>query len=209
MNRLIFIPLLVSLWIAAAGASSVKAQNFNLDEVAFSVEPGSVISFVGNSAVAPFRCESVDIDGVGRAGRAHEETGEPFVEAMLSTSVRAFDCQNAELSTELQNALKHRTNPEVLLMVDDAFVRQATEFEGGDYSLRVVGQLKIAGIERAVDLHLIAEREGFLTFRLKGSHEVLLANYGVSPPAVFLDSNDSKNQVKLEFNLVLSPDMSF
>lgn len=209
MYRIYFFFLLIALSISAGSVASVRAQNFNIDEVSFSVEPGSMISILGISRSGPFRCESTQVTGGGRAGISHEETGEPFVDAKVTVPVRAFDCGNRKKSSELRQALNYGDNPSISFTINEAFARSATEFEGGDYSLRTSGQLTIAGVEQPVELHLIAEREGFFTFRLTGKHEILLTDYGIDPSKALQLLSANSNSVTMEIDLILSPKIGF
>ena len=191
------------------GGQAATAQGFGFAEMSFSVDPESVISILGKTTMGSFRCESDQVLGSGRLGWSHEDTGEPFIEAILTSLVTAFDCDNGKMSGNLHKALKYEAHPEVSFSIDDGYARSAAEDEGGDYILRASGMLSIAGVERAIDLHLVAEREGFVTFRLKGTEEILLSDYSIDPPSSLLGLIQTKDSITIEFNLLLSPKIGF
>jgi len=193
--------------IFLVGVTSASAQNFSLDEISFSVEPESSISILGNSTGGAFRCQSTDIDGGGRAGRKHETTGEPFVEATVASLVSRFDCRNVELSADLHKILRYVDHDVISFTIDDVFARQATEYEGGDFSLRLMGHMTIGGFDLVLDLHLIAVRESFFTFRLRGTHDVLWTEIGIDPASALPGLSGTDNKITFDFDLVLTPSM--
>ena len=209
MNQFFVLFLALAMWGPSLTHQAANAQGFGFAEVSFSIDPGSVISILGTSTVGSFRCESDKVIGGGRLGWEHEDTGEPFVEAMLTSLVTAFDCKNGKMTNDLHKALKYELHPDVSFSVDDGFATQATEDEETDYVLRASGLLSIAGVERRIDLHLVADRVSFLTFSLKGSEEILLTDYGIDPPTALLGLIRTGDRITIEFDLVVSPKMGF
>ncbi len=195
--------LLLSVWLT--GALAAAGQNFNLSSIKFTVENTSVISILGSSTVGPFRCDSKAISGGGRAGLEHEVSGDPFVEAQLVTDVAAFDCKNGKITSDLHKALKQVEYPQLSLSIDAGFARSATEDEAGDYVVRVAGVLNIAGVEKRFDVTLAAVRESFLTFKLTGSHDVIMTDFGIDPPSALLGLIKTRDKITIDFNLMLSP----
>ncbi len=196
---------LVLLSVVLTGALAAVAQNFNLTSVKFTVENTSVISILGSSTVGPFRCESNAISGGGQAGLEHEVSGDPFVEARLESDVAAFDCKNDKITSDLSKALKRDEYPQLALLIDAGFARPPAEDEAGDYVVRVAGLLTIAGVEKRFDVTLTAVRESFLTFRLTGSHDVIMTDFGIDPPSALLGLIKTRDQITIDFNLMLSP----
>ena len=197
------------LIFAAATVTPALAQNFNLTEVSFAVEPESRISIAGNSTVGAFTCVSESITGSGRAGTSHPETGDPFVEASLSTEVGAFDCGNGKMTSDLQKALKKDQHPSVSFTIDAGFARQAEESEPGDYYLRVAGTMTIAGVTRPVAVELSAVREGFISFRVSGIHPMVMSDFGIDPPTALLGIIRTQDEIAVHFDVLISPTLDF
>lgn len=189
--------------------TSAFGQFMDVAQISFVAEDESLVTIHGRSSVGPFRCDAQEVTGNGRGGWSNEVTEEPFVEASLTAIVGSFDCQNGKMSRDLRKALREDTNPVVVFTVNDGYARPAKVDETGEFILRASGQMNIAGVEKPVDIHLTAVREGFMSFRLTGTHDIKMTDFQIDPPTALLGLIKADENITIEFNLLLSPDLGF
>jgi hypothetical protein len=77
-------------------------------------------------------------------------------------------------------------------------------FEGGEPgTLRATGVLKVAGVEREVALNLSTERHD-TTFTVKGAVNLLMTDYGITPPKALMGVLKTDPKVTVTFETVLA-----
>lgn len=208
MNTFSFFRRWAALLVASLVVSGAQAQiqNFNLTEVNFTVEPGSSIAIHSSDAQMTATCQSDSVEGHGSAGLTHPDTGEPFVEVSITSSVADLACDSSALTDALHRLLGAPDYPVLAYSIDDGFARESREDEPGDYYLRMVGQFSMAGISRPMDLRMSAVRDRFLTYRVNGEQRIDLSAYRRTPSDPVRALLQEGDVLLLKFELLLAPD---
>lgn len=101
------------------------------------------------------------------------------------------------LDKNMHKALKVEQFPEITFRL----VRFETKTDAGP--ARAIGMLTIAGVEREVALALTAKRTG-ATLTVQGGLDLLMTDYGVTPPKAMLGMLKTDPKVTITFEAVLA-----
>jgi polyisoprenoid-binding protein YceI len=101
------------------------------------------------------------------------------------------------LDKNMHKALKVQQHPDITFRLLRIQARQ-----GAPGGLRAVGILNIAGVEREVPLDITAERKG-TTLGIKGEVQLLMTDYGITPPKAMLGMLKTDPKVTVAFETVL------
>ena len=99
------------------------------------------------------------------------------------------------LDKNMHKALKVEKFPDITFKL--------ARLEGASGSLRGVGTLRIAGVEREVVLPLTIEQRGN-TLAVKGKLPLLMTDYGIKPPTALLGMLKTDPKVTVTFETVLA-----
>jgi hypothetical protein len=169
--------------------------------------PADRVWFTGVSNVRHFTCRAegvrtelalppgATVDGVLARDR-------PPVAATLVVPVAGLDCGIRAQSHHLHKALKAGTAPTIEFRLTDYALGAATPESGT--AARVVGALRIAGIERPVTLAGVVRRDATGALRLQGWQAIRPTDYGVTPPRRFLGLLRVRDSVTVHFDVGLS-----
>ena len=100
------------------------------------------------------------------------------------------------LDKNMHKALKVDKNPDITFRL--------LRFEAGQAgALKGIGMLTIAGVEREVVLHLKTQRKD-TTLTVTGKVDLLMTDYGITPPKAMLGMLKTDPKVTITFETVLS-----
>ena len=102
------------------------------------------------------------------------------------------------LDKNMHEALKVKDHPDIVFRL--------LRFEpgsGATDTLRGIGVLQIAGVEREVSIDLTTQREGS-TLRVQGRVRLLMTDFGIEPPTAMLGMLKTDPKVGIAFETVLA-----
>jgi len=102
-----------------------------------------------------------------------------------------------DLDKNMHKALKVEQFPEITFRL----VRFETKADSAE--TRAIGMLKIAGIEREVALTITTKRAG-TGLNVKGTLDLLMTDYGITPPKAMLGMLKTDPKVTITFETVLA-----
>jgi hypothetical protein len=120
---------------------------------------------------------------------------------VLTIPVEAMKSEKNGLDKNMYKALKSAANPNIVFRLTSPAV--ATTAEGTAF--HVAGQLELAGQARRVEVDVRASEtpEGIV---LQGSKSLLMSDYGIKPPTMFLGTLKTDDRVVVEWRLVINND---
>lgn len=116
----------------------------------------------------------------------------------VAVPVKEMRSGKPPLDRNMQKALKAVENPDITFQMKSYTTSPA---EGQAVKINASGQLKIAGVEKPVELEGTAELLGDL-LEIRGSKDLLMTDYGVKPPSM-LGVVRTKNEVTVHFDLII------
>lgn len=118
---------------------------------------------------------------------------------VLTIPVQAMKSEKNGLDKNMYKALKSAANPNIVFRLTSPAV--ATINDGSAF--RVAGQLELAGHSQPIEVDLRAS-ESADEIVLEGSKTLLMSDYGIKPPKMFLGTLKTDDRVVVEWRLVLT-----
>ncbi|HEY9898213.1 MAG TPA: YceI family protein [Pantanalinema sp.] len=143
-----------------------------------SISPESKIWVEGDSTLHAFSFKSknhnVEASGSGSGPRLDKLD--------VEIPVKGLKSGDGALDGNMYRAMEADKYPTIRFSLSNAKVKAAA---GGDVDVDATGTLTIAGTEKPITLKAEGSLDG-KTFRLKGSKELMMSDYGVKPPVISL-----------------------
>ena len=158
----------------------------------------------GSSNLRDWSCEataldaSVDVDD--RVADSADSDGIPGLRRVqVSVPVSALTCGRGQMDRIMYKALRADDEPSCRFIVG-SFDVVATDSDG-EFSLRTLGSLRVAGRRNAVQLDVDVEQLPDGTLRARGSLPILMTDYGITPPTALLGVIRTGNRIVVKFDL--------
>jgi polyisoprenoid-binding protein YceI len=205
MNRQIGVRALLgsamalTMWVAAGAAFSGGQTRLAIDSARITISGTSNIHAYTASTTtvrvtrAPLTCELEGPDMWSNALKPGAvEAFEIAIPAATLTSSRDG------LDKNMHEALKVKDHPDIVFRL--------LRFEPGSGAagtLRGIGVLQIAGVERQVSFDVTTQREGS-TLKVQGRLLLLMTDFGIKPPVAMLGMLKTDPKVAITFETVLA-----
>ena len=168
------------------------------------MQPQSKLWINGTSTVRSFECKassfSAQIDGAAPGAAAAVLAGEKAVNSVtVQVPAAKLDCGNGTMNEHMLKALKAKDNPTIEFRLTSYTTAKAAEGVTGE----LTGVLSLGGTEKTVTLQGTATEAGDGQFRVVGSHELSMKEFGLKAPTLMLGTMKVGDRVKVSFDLVL------
>ena len=197
MNAVVVLSILM-LYSAMLRASS--------HEVPFIIEPQSKLYIEGTSNINSFECFCKD-DFNRQSARviiADDGRALSFLKTTLLLRTAALDCDNSKMNRDLCDALKSEDYPYIKIDLHDARITQGSfEKVGADVVLHSNASITITNITRKVQLVVRGKRLGAGKFRFFATKELLMTDFGITPPTALLGLIKVRDAIRINFDLTM------
>jgi polyisoprenoid-binding protein YceI len=117
--------------------------------------------------------------------------------------VRMLKCGDRHMEANMYTALKAPKLPEMSYIIADF---EITPIVGDDgLTVRAIGKMSVAGVERAVNMTVKTERLPDGTRRARGTVPIRMTDFGITPPHPWFGVLRTANEVRVQFEIYLSP----
>lgn len=159
--------------------------------------------FTGSSNIRNFTCSAKQVNVSTEAALEDfartKSDGLPAVKnAALEVPVRSLDCGIGLQNSHLFETLGATTNPSITFVLSNYAVNAARQ-------VRMNGTLRIAGIERNVEISGRVLRAGNGQLTLTGDREIDVRDFGVQPPRRFFGMLRVRKEVTVHFLVAVRP----
>ena len=203
MRRALSIGLLAVLALSgrtfAAPGVTDAAQGSNI-----SVTPAT-LSINGTSTMHPYAVSTKTLKVAGGIAPVADLKGLLQPGALqafeLQIPINTFTSDKDGLTKQMSKALKADKFPVITFKLDSYTV----EPSAAGLTIKPTGTLTVAGVERPIDMVLdVKEQAGAL--QVRGSRDLLMTDFGIKPPTMFMGmlKTDDKITVKFELQLALA-----
>lgn len=202
-NRQIWIAALVGT-LAIAFCSAIATVDASSSAGPVTLASGR-ISIAGTSNIHPYTASTTDVRLV-RAQLANNARGGDWAEVLGPGALETFEISipavtlsspKEGIDKTMHKALKVAEHPDI------KFRLSRLEGAGSAGAFRGVGMLEIAGLAREVALDLKTVESGS-TLTVKGGLQLLMTDYGVTPPKAMLGMLKTDPKVTVTFETVLA-----
>jgi polyisoprenoid-binding protein YceI len=164
------------------------------------------VTIAGTSNVHPYVASTMKVS-VTRVRLGAVAPGATFWEGTLKPgAIEAFDITipalsltspKGDIDKNMYKALKADEHPDITFRLARFEARDGTPGTG-----QAVGMLTIAGVEREVALQISTKRTG-ATLAVQGHCDLLMTDYGITPPKAMLGMLKTDPKVSVTFETVL------
>jgi polyisoprenoid-binding protein YceI len=154
------------------------------------------------AATSDVRLTAIEVNGWTADGSI-EQLLQPGTLTRFDVTISASTLKSAKdgLNKNMYKALKVQNHPDIRFQL-----RSLARVDGDAY--RAVGALTIAGVEKETLLALQVVRKGSAQLAVTGRTEVLMTDFGVTPPTAMMGMVRSNPKVVITLELVLSQPVS-
>ncbi|MGK7389121.1 MAG: hypothetical protein ACNS60_02170 [Candidatus Cyclobacteriaceae bacterium M2_1C_046] len=183
--------------------------NFNLynkvEKERWLVEESSQLLIEGSSNVNEFTCKIQSRTRKDTLTIAYDERSNriDFVKNEVYIDTRAFDCQNAMITSDLKKTLKTDKHPYITLhfltLQKPTFQNFSSQRVRGTIAIEIAGNTE----KYAISYHMTPKTDG--TILLEGKQIVNIKDFNLSTPQKLMGLIKVNEQIQVDFTMKLSP----
>jgi polyisoprenoid-binding protein YceI len=163
----------------------------------------AVLSISGTSTMHPYTVSTKTLKVAGGIATSPDLKGllQPGVlqEFELQIPVNSFASDKDGLTKQMAKALKADKHPVITFKLNGYTV----ESTAGGLAIKPTGTLTVAGVEKPVDVVLeVKEVAGAL--QVRGTRDLLMTEFGIKPPTMFMGMLKTDDKVTIKFELQLA-----
>lgn len=182
------------------------------DQLRIIVDKSSRLWFDGNSTLHKYKAEATDFSTALSMQPASEQRakGPLTLEALatagsiqkvgLSIAVNKLSSGDKGLDENMWKALKAKQHPRISFRMES--YQMMPTIPDGNFNVKIAGHLSLAGVEKTVEIAGRATRDT-QGFRVTGSKELLMTDFGIEPPTMMLGTIHTDNHIMVGFNILL------
>jgi hypothetical protein len=198
-----FISLLLTATLGKATAQIPQPK-------VFTVEPTSKLWVDGTSTLHSFTLEAKQIDGSLQANSffasrtSASQQGETIEQMEITIPVVKLESGHSGMNSNMQEAMKADKFPNILYRLVSAEMKDNTTNSSSTSILSTQGYLKIAGVEKMIDMEVAAKRLPSGEIELTGSKDLLMTDFGIDPPTMMFGTIKTGDKITVRFDLTLA-----
>jgi len=214
INRLAF-ALLIAIPVAVITFHNAGAQiSINPPSSAFEpirLEDQSRLWIEGVTNINTYQCTADTIAGFGRLDETERPSdtveGHGSVTIDVKIPVYELDCGKKAMNKDMYEALKAGSYPQIHYQLKEAeFIENV--FEDGAEWMRIMsrGIIKVAGVEKEVNIPVLGKVLDNNRFHVKGEKELMMTEFDIQPPTALLGLIKAKNNITIKFDVIVTLD---
>jgi hypothetical protein len=183
--------------------SLLNAEGKN--DLFYTTLPGSKLWIEGTSTIKDYTCNTGIVNGYAeisnlsdiKSGIIHKD------KAQISITVRALDCGNNTMNSDMYNAMKVNEFPEIKYELVNARIISKPD-SNMQFTLNTSGYLSVAGKRKLENVKVTVEKLSDDLFRIKGSLPISMLDFGISPPEHLLGLIKAHDKLVVYFDIIVS-----
>lgn len=120
----------------------------------------------------------------------------------LIIPVKELESGKESMNENMQEALRADENPNITFDLTSSS-RISLINNGDSAKIIALGNLTVAGIKKLINLNVTAVKLSENKLEFKGEKKLLMTDYKIDPPTMFLGTVKTGNSIKVKFNLLL------
>ena len=117
----------------------------------------------------------------------------------VTVPAEGLDCGNGTMNEHMLKALKAKDHPTIEFQLSSYTTSKTADGVQGD----LTGVLSLGGVKKTITLQGTATDAGDGQFRVVGSHQLRMSEYGLKAPSLMLGTMKVDDRVKVSFDLVI------
>jgi hypothetical protein len=165
--------------------------------------PTAVLSISGTSTMHPYTVSTKALKATSAIATVADLKGLLQAGALqgfeLQIPVNTFTSDKDGLTKQMFKAMKADKHPVIMFKL----VGYTVEPAAAGVTVKPTGMLTVAGVEKPIDLVLdVKEQAGAL--HVRGTRELLMTDFGIKPPTMFMGMLKTDDKVTIKFELQLA-----
>lgn len=193
------------VWLAATVMALIAGGWYAVETATYEFQPQTSIAVRGTSTMHDFECKAGLISGAiqvpitGSTDVADALNGMQTVS--VSVPVEKIDCGNGTMDKKMKSALDAGKAPLIKYTLTRATVTGPAD-ASGFYPMNTSGRLALAGQEKPIEMAVRGKQLADGSFLFSGSTQILMKDWGISPPTAMLGAMKTGNEVTVVFEAV-------
>lgn len=191
--------LLLALVPARAGLAQTHAEHKLV------LRPESRLWLEGSSNLHDWSCDATEVSAemivrTNRDSSTQAETPTTVDRVTVSVPVQRIECANRQMNGNLRKTLRAKDHPVIEFSMTGGEL--GAPAEKGRLTVSARGDLTVAGTTLAIALEAEGRDTGDGALRITGAQEILMTDYGISPPTALMGLLKTDNRVLVRFDLI-------
>jgi YceI-like domain len=174
--------------------------------IEYSFMKGSTVTINGTTNVKDFSCVSDELFS-GLQATFYQDDSIPvlhFNDATLNFNIESLDCGNKGMNHDLFRALKGDKYPAISIQLQNAGIMSGTSFNLSDWQqLKIQVFITLAGVTQPAEIMLKAKKTGNNEFQFIGEHQIIMSQFGITPPTALFGLIHVNDNILVKFNLLI------
>lgn len=162
------------------------------------LEPPTRLFLEGDSNVRRWSCDSSELRLTSFVETGTDGEAPAVRSLVFELEVASLRCGDEHMEAKLRESLKAEQFPVIRYRLGGA--RLVRTGPAGQHFILTRGTLTVAGVERQVDLLVLASASPRGDLRALGSLALRMSDFGVDPPSAFLGLVQSKDELLVRFD---------
>lgn len=195
--------LLLLIFIIHSGL--LNAQE--VTEYNYTVSSTSELWFEGTSTLHDWHCTAKDISGSFLVQPANESSATDLkpVSGKVSIPSMLIESGKGKMDNKMRDLLKAEEHPEIVFeLTGSEFVQDAEA--AAQMLLNASGFLTVAGVKKPIKMEVIGEQQPDGQMVYTGSTKLLMTDFDIKPPKMFLGTLRTGDEITVHVNLTLVPE---
>jgi polyisoprenoid-binding protein YceI len=191
---------------AAVFAIALVSGQASAQRVSFNIQPGSELSLNGTSTLHSYECSAESLAGTivcDTATLAKTSTDSTVLNANVKIPVKGLHNSSDGLTKNMAEALKGDDYPVISFVLTQCSAAPDSAGKPGVRNIDAKGNLTIAGKTLPIEIPVSLSRADSGAYRLQGTRDLLMTDYGVDPPSFMFGVMKTNPKVVITFNLKL------
>lgn len=172
----------------------------------FVITPDSKIWLEGKANVVNFTCKATEIETTGRLAGLDTTSTVPSphgdVNLQVKIPVHKLNCGRQGINRDMKQTLNANEHPYITYKLDRNQLNSA-QFKDGlmQFDIQTWGGLHISGTDKTEEIQVNGQFLGPWQFRITGSHQVSMSEYGLTPPSPMMGLIRVEDKLEVHFDV--------
>lgn len=173
-------------------------------QVVYQAQPASKLWIEGTSNKSDWTVTATEFTAAVTMNK-DVKPADPGIKAVkvVAQAPKVVSGKSTIMDRLIQDALKAEAHPQITFELVSA--KPAAAKAGNGFTLQTRGRLTIGGTTKQIDLAVQGEKLDGGKVRFTGQHELLMSDYGLTPPTAMFGALRTADKATVHFELVVAP----
>ena len=194
--------------IISASFFSVQAQE--ISDYKFIISSESKLWFEGTSTLHDYKCVANEVTGslmMKKSILSSFATGinDEIISGVVHIPVLSIKSGKNKMDKKMWKSLKADQFSEILYELTSAELIRLPDAENNQLLIKTIGILKVSGVEKNIEMEVTGSQSESGNIKFSGNKKLLMTDFNIKPPTMFLGTIKTGNEITVYFELVLIP----